>query len=92
MHKFLVHKEGDHVGVAVEDIQRGEQVEGVYMDTDRRIRVTAADDVPLGHKIALVTLEEGDEVLEYGIRIGVARMPIHAGQHVHVHNIRSARW
>jgi (2R)-sulfolactate sulfo-lyase subunit alpha len=92
MHKFLVHKEGDHVGVAIQDIHQGEQVEGVYMDTDRRIRVTATDDIPLGHKIALVTLDEGDEVLEYGTRIGVARMPIHVGQHVHVHNIRSARW
>jgi (2R)-sulfolactate sulfo-lyase subunit alpha len=31
-------------------------------------------------------------VIEYGVRIGVTRQPIQAGQHVHVHNIRSARW
>jgi (2R)-sulfolactate sulfo-lyase subunit alpha len=92
LHKFLVHRTGDHVGVAVEDIQPGEEVEGICMDTERSVRVVARDPIPLGHKIALADLAEGAEVIEYGVRIGLTRSPVRAGQHVHVHNIKSARW
>jgi (2R)-sulfolactate sulfo-lyase subunit alpha len=31
-------------------------------------------------------------VIEYGTRVALARHQIRAGQHVHVHNVRSARW
>lgn len=92
MHKFLVHHSDDHVGVAVADIQAGEEVEGVYMDTDHRIRITARGDIPLGHKIALVAMPAGAPVLKYGIQIGITQAPIRAGEHVHVHNIKTARW
>ncbi len=89
--KFLIHNEGDDVAVAVQDVAPGEGA-AVYMDSDRAVTIRALEAIPLGHKVALVDLEEGDEVIEYGMRIGVARQPIQAGQHVHVHNIRSARW
>ena len=89
--KFLIHHEGDHVAVAVQDVTPGES-EAVYMDSDRAVTVRATEVIPLGHKVALVDLGEGDEVIEYGVRIGVTRQPISAGQLVHVHNIRSARW
>ncbi|HKF36753.1 MAG TPA: UxaA family hydrolase [Ktedonobacteraceae bacterium] len=89
--KFLIHNEGDSVAVAVQDVAPGEGT-AVYMDSDRAVTIRATEAVPLGHKVALVDLEEGDEVIEYGVRIGVTRQPVQAGQHVHVHNIRSARW
>jgi (2R)-sulfolactate sulfo-lyase subunit alpha len=89
--KFLIHNEGDHVAVAVQDVEPGEGT-AVYMDSDRAVPIQATQAIPVGHKIALVDLGEGDEVIEYGVRIGVTRLPIKSGQHVHVHNIRSARW
>ena len=89
--KFLIHNEGDDVAVAVQDVEPGEG-EAIYMDSDRAVTVQAIEAIPLGHKVALVDLGEGDEVIEYGVRIGLARQAIRAGQHVHVHNIRSARW
>lgn len=89
--KFLIHHEGDHVAVAVQDVTPDES-EAVYMDSDRAVTVRATEVIPLGHKVALVDLGEGDDVIEYGVRIGVTRQPISAGQLVHVHNIRSARW
>jgi (2R)-sulfolactate sulfo-lyase subunit alpha len=89
--QFLVHNEGDHVAVAAEDVAPGKG-QAVYMDSDRAITVVVTEAIPLGHKVALVDLGEGAEVVEYGVRIGVTRQPIQAGQHVHVHNIRSARW
>jgi (2R)-sulfolactate sulfo-lyase subunit alpha len=88
---FLIHNEGDHVAVAVQDIEPGEH-RAVYMDSDREVMIPVREAIPLGHKVALTDLGEGDEVIEYGVRIGVTRQPISAGHHVHVHNIRSARW
>ena len=93
MHRFLVHRKGDHVGVVIEDTRRGEEVTGVNMDDDTTTpALKARDDIPLGHKIALRDLDEGAEVIEYGARIGVARIRIAAGAHVHTHNLKSARW
>ncbi len=46
----------------------------------------------MGHKVALSPLEQGNAVIEYGQRVGVATSSIAPGDLVHVHNIRSARW
>jgi (2R)-sulfolactate sulfo-lyase subunit alpha len=92
MHKFLIHNKGDDVGVATEDIGRGEEVTGVYMDTEDTITVSARGDIPLGHKIAVNEIPTDGEVKEYRVKIGLAKEPIAAGDYVHVHNIRSARW
>ena len=91
-HKFLIHKHGDGVGVAVAEIQSGEEVEGVFMDDDTRLRIEARDPVPFGHKIAISDLAAGGRVIEYGIPIGVAPTGLAAGEYVHTHNLRSARW
>jgi (2R)-sulfolactate sulfo-lyase subunit alpha len=79
------------VAVAVQDVEPGE-AEVVYLDSDRALGLRVVEPVPLGHKVALADLPEGVDVIEYGVRVGVTRCPIRAGQHVHVHNIRSARW
>lgn len=92
MHKFLVHKRGDHVGVATVDIERGEQVTGVFMDDDSTIEVTANDSIPLGHKIALVGHGEKENVIEYGQVIGLTSQPWLVGNYVHTHNIQTKRW
>ncbi len=91
-HKFLIHKRGDHVGVAIADVQAGEKVVGVYMDDDSWIEVEANADIPLGHKIAVEELGEKDDVTEYGIRIGFAPEGFKVGDYVHTHNLKSARW
>jgi (2R)-sulfolactate sulfo-lyase subunit alpha len=49
-------------------------------------------DVPIGHKIALVDIKEGDTVLKYGHDIGKAVADIKKGEHVHVHNLKTKRW
>jgi len=91
-HKFLVHKRGDHVGVAVVDIDSGERVLGIFMDDDSTIDIEARERVPLGHKIAIVSLDSDVPVLEYGIAIGKTTAPFEPGAYVHTHNLRSARW
>jgi (2R)-sulfolactate sulfo-lyase subunit alpha len=91
-HKFLIHKRGDHVGVATADIESGERVVGVFMDDDSTLELEARGDIPLGHKIAIEALGPEAEVLEYGIRIGKAPSGFERGDYVHTHNIKSARW
>lgn len=88
---FLIHNEGDAVAVAVQDIEPGER-KAVYMDSDREAMIAVTESIPLGHKVALVGLGEDVDVIEYGVRVGVTRQVIKAGQLVHTHNIRSARW
>jgi (2R)-sulfolactate sulfo-lyase subunit alpha len=91
-HKFLIHKRGDHVGVAVVDIERGERVVGIHMDDDSTVEIDAVDKVPLGHKIAIAAVTADTRVVEYGAQIGKAPEGFAVGEHVHTHNLRSARW
>lgn len=46
-------------------------------------------DIALAHKVARRAIAPGEKILKYGAPIGVATQAIAAGQHVHVHNIRS---
>lgn len=89
---FLIHRPGDSVGVATSDLAAGSQVSGRIRDLDDVIDMTARDDVPLGHKIAVRALAEGEVVIEYGVEIGVATQAIEPGEHVHVHNLKGQRW
>jgi len=91
-HKFLVHAREDSVGVAVEDIQAGEMAEGIILEGESIVTVKARQNIPLGHKIALVRLGAGEIVKKYGEAIGKAAAVINPGEHVHVHNLKSARW
>jgi len=92
MHKFLIHKRGDHVGVATRDIEPNEVVTGVYMDDNSTIELVAREAIPLGHKIALVARKVGDDVIEYGQVIGMATHTWEPGDYVHTHNLKSKRW
>ena len=87
----LVHDEGDDVAVAVRDLEPGE-VSVAWLDSGRRDRLSVNESVPLGHKVALSEMPEGHKVIEYGVLVALTRSEVAAGAHVHVHNIRSARW
>ncbi|HVB38603.1 MAG TPA: UxaA family hydrolase [Vicinamibacterales bacterium] len=91
-HQFLVHAPHDSVGVAITDIHAGEKVEGIVLEDNSVVKVPAVQDVPLGHKIAVLPLAAGDKVIKYSVPIGVARVSIKPGEHVHVHNVKSGRW
>lgn len=51
--------------------------------------VTAAEEIPQGHKIALAAIAEGQPVVKYGFPIGHATADIAAGAWVHTHNMRT---
>ena len=90
---FLVHDRVDSVGVVVvEDATAGRTLSGWVMETDETVTVNSIDDIPLGHKIALVDLNEGDHVIKYGFPIGRTVTAISRGGHLHVHNTKTEKW
>ena len=90
---FIVHHKGDSLGVVVvEGVKAGQKLRGWVMDTNDTTELTAAADIPLGHKVALVPLRSGDTVLKYGNDVGRAVEDIAVGSYVHFHNIKSKRW
>ena len=91
--EFLVHEEGDGVGViVVEGIKAGTELTGWVMAEDRTILLTVRSDIPIGHKVALKDFAVGDSILKYGVDIGKVVAPIKQGEHVHVHNLKTRRW
>ena len=83
MQDIVKINQNDNVAVALRPIAAGEtlQVAGA--------EVTAAEEIPQGHKFALKPIKAGEEVVKYGFRIGYAKEDIRAGQWVHVHNVKT---
>ncbi len=91
--QFIVHEPGDMVGVVVvEGVKAGQKLTGWVMEGDKTLEVAVKDDIPIGHKLALKNLAVGDTVIKYGVDIGKVVAPIQAGEHLHVHNVKTKRW
>jgi (2R)-sulfolactate sulfo-lyase subunit alpha len=91
---FIVHDKADTVGVIVaeEGVKKGQTLTGWIMENDATIKVKAADDIPLGHKVALKALKKGATVLKYGHDIGKTIADVGEGGHVHTQNMKTKRW
>ena len=90
---FVLHDPRDTVAVVVvEGVKAGADLSGWVMDEDRMVSLRSREDIPMGHKIALKDMASGDTAIKYGIDIGKVVAPIRAGQHAHVHNIKTKRW
>jgi len=90
---FVVHDEGDSVGVVVvEGVKSGQKLNGWIMDHNKDIVVDARSDIPIGHKLAIKPLKSGDTVIKYGVDIGKTIADISVGEHTHVQNLRTKRW
>lgn len=90
---FVLHDTKDTVAVVViEGVKAGVELDGWIMDDDKPASVVARQDIPIGHKVALKDMSPGDTVWKYGIDMGKVVAPIKAGEHAHVHNIKTKRW
>ena len=91
--QLLVHDRSDNVGVVVvEGLTAGTEMLCVVTHDNSDFRLTAKADIPIGHKVALTELTEGDTVIKYGVDIGRMVGPAEPGSHVHVHNLKTKRW
>ena len=87
--KAIVMEEIDNVAIVVEAFEAPAEI--VVEAAGNMIAVHITDNIPFGHKFAIRDIPEGSLILKYGEPIGVARIDIKAGQHVHVHNLESKR-
>lgn len=84
---IIVIREADNVGTAARDITRGESLH--ILAGAKRYELVAREDIRFLHKIALRDIARGERVYKYGAVIGESIADIAAGEHVHVHNLRS---
>lgn len=91
--QLLVHDRSDNVGVVVvEGLKAGTEMLCVITHDNSDFKLTAKADIPIGHKVALTALKEGDTVIKYGVDIGRMVGPAEPGGHVHIHNLKTKRW
>ena len=90
---LIIHDEKDNVAVVViETTKKGQNCSAWVMENDKTVKVDSIAEIPLGHKIALKDLKEGDTILKYGHDIGKVVKSIKKGDHVHVHNVKTKKW
>jgi altronate dehydratase small subunit len=85
---LLAIRPEDDVAVALRDlpagvarVRSGEAIEQLELRTA----------ITLGHKVARRALPRGTPIRKYAAVIGEATTDIAAGEHVHIHNLRSLR-
>ena len=81
MQNFLKINDNDKVVVALNPIPAGETI-SVEVQGERK-QVTALEEIPAGHKMAICHIPAGGEVVKYGYRIGYAKEDIKAGAWIH---------
>lgn len=89
--RALVVDEEDSVAILLDPAKRGEVV--ALLDASLSAFGTLKTRAPIEpfHKVAIREIAEGESVLKLGEVIGRASCPIARGEHVHVHNLVSAR-
>jgi len=90
---IIIHDEKDNVGVVViEKITQNQDCLCWIMENDKTVNINSLNEISLGHKIAMVDLNEGDTILKYGHDIGKVVKSIKKGELVHVHNVKTKKW
>jgi (2R)-sulfolactate sulfo-lyase subunit alpha len=90
---LLAHELKDNVAVVVvEGVKAGTKMLGVVTADNSSFEIEAKADVPIGHKVALVDIHNGDTAIKYGEDIGRFVADVEKGGHVHVHNLKTKRW
>lgn len=77
MTDFVKLNGADNVVTVTRSIELGTEISGI----------TSNQNIPRGHKFAVQDIAIGEPILKYAQKIGYASLPIHAGDHVHTHNV-----
>jgi len=83
--RIIVINEKDNVATALESLDAGSTVSVEIQGRVEKIRLVS--NIPMGHKFALLEMEEATAIIKYGEAIGRSAAKIARGEHVHVHNV-----
>lgn len=84
MADYIRINEADNVVVALTELKKGRLLNVGGEEIEVR------SDVDRGHKVAIKDIPTGGNVIKYGYPIGKATCEIGKGEHVHVHNLKTA--
>ena len=91
--QVLSHSPKDNVAVVVvEGLKAGTKALGVVTEDNSTFSVDVKDDIPIGHKVALIDLSDKDTVIKYGQDVGRMVASAAKGHHVHIQNMKTKRW
>ena len=83
MAKFFQINPLDNVAVCLEEGKQGDLVSiGGQV-------IVLQEDIPAGHKMVLISLVEGNNIVKYGEPIGHLTTSVGAGSHIHSHNLKT---
>lgn len=85
----MVLHPADDVATALRPLSAGEWVQ--IRGQNQTLSIQALEDIALCHKLALHPLTAGQPVRKYGEVIGFTLQAVAAGEHVHIHNLKSGR-
>ena len=83
MNKYIKINTADNVVVATEEIAEGD----ILLIEGKNILIK--NNIPTGHKIAIKSIKENENVIKYGYAIGHAVTDINEGEHIHTHNVKT---
>ena len=80
---YIIMNPEDNCATALENIPK-----------DREIKINQkliklGQEIPMGHKFALLDINKGELIKKYGEIIGIATQDIKTGDWIHTHNIKS---
>lgn len=84
MKGYLKINANDNVAVVLADVL----IAGDVVEVDGQ-RVVVQQEVARGHKVALVDMGAGQQVVKYGYPIGHLTQAVNAGEWIHTHNLKS---
>lgn len=79
MKNYIRITEADNVLVALEEVEKGQELAGI----------PALEKINPGHKMASREIRKGQDIIKYGYPIGQAQEDIAKGAWVHTHNIKT---
>ncbi len=80
---FIMMNQEDNCATALEKISKDTEIE----IKGQSFKIN--QEIPTGHKFALINIKKGELVKKYGEIIGIATEDINTGNWIHVHNIKS---
>ena len=84
--KALVLDRKDNVAVSLTDLVAGDSCM-VAEDGGKKYETIVIENIPFGHKFALIDLDKDAEVYKYGEEIGKMKVALGKGGWIHSHNM-----